>query len=72
MAVTFRRVLPNRGERAATAPRVLTSNHHHATMPPRRVEVESDSGDEFDDGLKNDKGKAKAKDVLLVLARHRL
>ena len=41
-------------------------------MPPRRIEVESDSGDEFDDGQKNDKGKAKAKDVGSVLVHHRL
>ena len=41
-------------------------------MPPRRIEVESDSGDEFDDGQKNDKGKAKAKDVGSVLVRHRV
>ena len=39
-------------------------------MPPRRIEVESDSGDEFDDGQKYDKGKAKAKDVGSVLVRH--
>ncbi|KZV69517.1 TFIIH basal transcription factor complex, subunit SSL1 [Peniophora sp. CONT] len=32
-------------------------------MPPRRIEVESDSGDEFDEGNKYDKGKAKAKDA---------
>ena len=36
-------------------------------MPPRRIEVESDSGDEFDnDANDNDKGKAKAKEVLLT------